>query len=49
MGSDRSGDELWAQGTALWAELVPAAGIPLHTLPVRGLRGGGWLRRLTAP
>ena len=29
--------------------LVPAAGIPLHRLAVRGLRGHGWLRRLMAP
>ncbi|MEX8496068.1 pyridoxamine 5'-phosphate oxidase family protein [Sphaerotilus sp.] len=30
MGSDRSGDELQAQGTALWAELVRAAGMHGH-------------------
>ena len=45
MGSDRSGDELWAQGTALWAELVRAAGTRGHpwrqpvlatSCPVRG-------------
>jgi UDP-N-acetylglucosamine--N-acetylmuramyl-(pentapeptide) pyrophosphoryl-undecaprenol N-acetylglucosamine transferase len=39
---------LGAEG-AMETRLVPAAGIALHTLPVRGLRGGGLLRRLTAP
>lgn len=39
---------LGAEG-AMETRLVPAAGIALHTLPVRGLRGGGLVRRLTAP
>ncbi|MBE5316405.1 MAG: undecaprenyldiphospho-muramoylpentapeptide beta-N-acetylglucosaminyltransferase [Xanthomonadales bacterium] len=39
---------LGAEG-AMETRLVPAAGIALHILPVRGLRGGGWVRRLTAP
>jgi UDP-N-acetylglucosamine--N-acetylmuramyl-(pentapeptide) pyrophosphoryl-undecaprenol N-acetylglucosamine transferase len=29
--------------------LVPAAGYPLHTVAVRGIRGGGLARRLLAP
>lgn len=29
--------------------LVPAAGYPLYQLAVRGVRGGGWRRRLVAP
>lgn len=29
--------------------LVPAAGYPLHTVAVRGIRGGGLTRRLLAP
>jgi len=33
----------------LEARLVPAAGIPLDTLPVQGLRGKGWRRWLGAP
>lgn len=39
---------LGAEG-AMETRLVPAAGLQLHTLPVRALRGGGLLRRLTAP
>lgn len=39
---------LGAEG-AMETRLVPPAGISLHTLPVRGLRGGGLVRRLTAP
>ena len=39
---------LGAEG-AMETRLVPAAGIPLHTLRVRGLRGGGIGRRLLAP
>lgn len=39
---------LGAEG-AMETRLVPAAGIELHTLPVRGLRGGGLLQRLLAP
>ncbi len=37
-------------GTAagIEARLVPAVGITLHTLPVRGLRGKGWRERLLA-
>ena len=51
-------DELRARGarvewlgtpTGLEATLVPKAGIPLHTINVRGLRGAGWLRWLRAP
>ncbi len=34
--------------TGIEARLVPAAGITLHTLPVRGLRGKGWRERLRA-
>jgi UDP-N-acetylglucosamine--N-acetylmuramyl-(pentapeptide) pyrophosphoryl-undecaprenol N-acetylglucosamine transferase len=34
---------------AMETRLVPAAGIELHTLPVRSLRGGGLARRLLAP
>lgn len=30
-------------------DLVPAAGIPLHRLPVRGLRDAGWKRLMMAP
>ena len=38
-------------GTAagLEARVVPAAGITLHHLDIRGLRGGGWRRWLSAP
>ncbi len=38
-------------GTAagLEARVVPAAGIPLHHLDIRGLRGSGWRRWLGAP
>lgn len=39
---------LGAEG-AMETRLVPAAGLALHTLRVRGLRGGGLLRRLLAP
>ncbi|MFY8133898.1 MAG: undecaprenyldiphospho-muramoylpentapeptide beta-N-acetylglucosaminyltransferase [Aquimonas sp.] len=39
---------LGAEG-AMETRLVPPAGIALHTLPVRGLRGGGLLRRMSAP
>lgn len=39
---------LGAEG-AMETRLVPADGVSLHTLPVHGLRGGGLLRRLTAP
>ncbi len=39
---------LGAEG-AMEIRLVPPAGIALHTLPVRGLRGGGLLRRMSAP
>jgi UDP-N-acetylglucosamine--N-acetylmuramyl-(pentapeptide) pyrophosphoryl-undecaprenol N-acetylglucosamine transferase len=39
---------LGAEG-AMETRLVPAAGIPLHTLRVRALRGGGVGRRLLAP
>lgn len=34
---------------AMETRLVPEAGIELHTLPIRGLRGGGLLRRALAP
>jgi UDP-N-acetylglucosamine--N-acetylmuramyl-(pentapeptide) pyrophosphoryl-undecaprenol N-acetylglucosamine transferase len=34
---------------AMETRLVPAAGIELHTLPVRSLRGGSLARRLLAP
>ena len=33
----------------LEARLVPAANIPLHLVQIKGLRGKGWLARLTAP
>ncbi len=31
------------------SRLIPATGIPFHEVPVRGLRGKGWLGWLTAP
>jgi len=38
-------------GTAagMEAELVPNAGIPLHTIDIQGLRGKGWQKLMTAP
>lgn len=33
----------------LEARVVPQAGIPMHWITVRGVRGKGWLRRLAAP
>ncbi len=51
--------EIWRQrgmnvewiGTAagIEARIVPAAGITLHVLPVKGLRGKGWKQRIQAP
>ena len=35
--------------TGLEATLVPSAGIRLHAINVRGLRGAGWWRWLRAP
>ena len=35
--------------SGLEATLVPEAGIRLHTINVRGLRGAGWMRWLRAP
>jgi UDP-N-acetylglucosamine--N-acetylmuramyl-(pentapeptide) pyrophosphoryl-undecaprenol N-acetylglucosamine transferase len=45
------GAEVFWLGTerGLEARLVPAAGIPMEWLPVEGLRGSGWQRRLRAP
>jgi UDP-N-acetylglucosamine--N-acetylmuramyl-(pentapeptide) pyrophosphoryl-undecaprenol N-acetylglucosamine transferase len=47
---DRSVPVVWL-GTAagLEARVVPAAGIRLETLPVKGLRGNGWRGWLQAP
>ena len=51
-------DELRARGwpvawmgtrAGLEARVVPPSGIPIHWIRVRGLRGKGWLSRLTAP
>jgi UDP-N-acetylglucosamine--N-acetylmuramyl-(pentapeptide) pyrophosphoryl-undecaprenol N-acetylglucosamine transferase len=33
----------------LEARVVPPAGIPVHWIRVKGLRGKGWLRKLSAP
>jgi UDP-N-acetylglucosamine--N-acetylmuramyl-(pentapeptide) pyrophosphoryl-undecaprenol N-acetylglucosamine transferase len=48
--ADRAVPVVWlgAEG-AMETRLVPAQGIPLHTLRVRSLRGGGLQRRLAAP
>ena len=47
---ERGYDIAWlgAQG-GIENRLVPAAGYPLHALKVRGVRGGGLLRKLQAP
>lgn len=39
---------LGAQG-GMETKVVPAYGIEIHTIPVGGLRGKGWKRRLVAP
>ncbi|RLA05902.1 MAG: undecaprenyldiphospho-muramoylpentapeptide beta-N-acetylglucosaminyltransferase [Gammaproteobacteria bacterium] len=47
----RGGTDVCWLGTAagIEARLVPAAGISLHTIASKGLRGGNWLRIVLAP
>ncbi len=39
----------WLGAQGLETRLVPAANIPLHSLPFYGVRGKGWMRRFITP
>lgn len=46
----RGHEVLWLGTTqGMEANIIPEAGIPLLILAVRGLRGKGWMRKLSAP